>query len=312
MADEQPAAPAAPETKPAPAPSAPAAPATAASPAPAAPAKEPDWREDWRDRMSGGDADELKQLGRYASPIEVWKKARSLERRMSSGELKPVLPKDAKPDDLAAWRKDNGIPDTSDKYDLAGIEVPKEDADLIKGVLEKAHGAHYTPAQAKVAVQAYYDIQKSVEKVQAEQDETDRGSAIDELAAEWGGKFSGYKNRIGNFLSMFPEGVRDALMNARMPDGTAVFNSPDVLRTIVALSLKDIPDGVHVPSEGGDAGKGAVEEYRGLQKLMREDRKAYDKDPKNQDRFLTLITYLRKHEMIDEQGNEISKQKKAA
>src|SRR5262245_1748274 len=106
MAEEQPAAPAAPEK-----PAAPAQPATPAA-APAEPEKKGYWPDGWQARLAGDDPDALKQIGRYASPEEIWKKAKSLERRLSSGELKAVLPKDPKPEDVSAWRKDNGIPES--------------------------------------------------------------------------------------------------------------------------------------------------------------------------------------------------------
>jgi len=296
-------APSAPDPKPAPAPDAKAAPSAEAKGY---------WPEDWQSRLAGDDKDALKQIGRYASPEDIWKKARSLEKRMSSGELRAALPKDAKPEDIAAWRKDNGIPEAPDKYDLKGMEIPESDKAIVDAFLKNAHGANFTPDQAKVALGSYYAIAKSAEEAQAARDEEQRLAAIDTLAEEYGGKFSGYRNRVENFLTMFPESVRNDFMNARLPDGTAIFNNPDIFKTIVALSLRDIPEGVHVPAEGGDIGKTALTEYKEMQKSMRENRTAYNKDPGKQQRMADLIEYLHKHDLIDQNGNEILPQKKAA
>ncbi len=76
------------------------------------------WGEDWREKLAKGDEKKLKSLQRFASPEALTDSYMSAAERIRSGELKTVLPKDAKPEELAAWRKENGIPETPDKYDL--------------------------------------------------------------------------------------------------------------------------------------------------------------------------------------------------
>lgn len=263
------------------------------------------WPADWQKRFAGEDEKELKQVARYQSPEDVWKKARSLEKRLSSGEFRPTKPKDAKPEELAAWRKDMGIPDTHDKYELkfdSGLVIGKEDKAVVDRFLKAAHDRDYTPEQVKGAVEWYFQDRDQQVRELAEKDEGDRVKAIDTVASEWGGKFSSYKNRIENYISFFPESIRESLKSARFPDGTALFNSPDFLKAIVALSLKDIPDGVHVAG-GGDVAKTMVDRYQEIQKVMATDRKKYDKDDSMQKEMRGLIEALDKHGLIDKQGN---------
>ena len=81
--------------------------------------------DDWRTRLAGGDEKELKRLSRFASEADVYKAYRELEKKKSSGELKQALSKDATPEQIAEWRKENGIPETPDKYDLTfEVESP--------------------------------------------------------------------------------------------------------------------------------------------------------------------------------------------
>ena len=54
--------------------------------APAAPAPAP-VADDWRAKLSGGDAKELERLKRFTDEAAVWKSYRALEQKMSSGEL---------------------------------------------------------------------------------------------------------------------------------------------------------------------------------------------------------------------------------
>ena len=263
------------------------------------------WPDDWQKRIAGDDEKMLKQVSRYQSPEEIWKKARSLEQRLSSGELKPMLPKDAKPEELAAWRKDNGIPETPDKYELKDIKVPEAEKDAIGAFLKDAHTANLTPDQAKAAVGSYLNLRAQAERQRQELDETQRLEAIDALASEWGGQFSRNKNLVSNVLAKFPESVREAFLSARLPDGRAIFNSPDIVKAFVSLELMNNPSGVVVGAGGGDLGKSMVDRYQEIQKIMREDRNRYNKDDALQTEHRSIIGGLMKHGMMNENGQLI-------
>ena len=79
------------------------------------------WPDDWRGRLAGKDADALKRLNRFQSPEGVYKSWRSLEQRLSAGEIKSALPKDASDEQVAEWRKENGLPEKPDGYQLTRV-----------------------------------------------------------------------------------------------------------------------------------------------------------------------------------------------
>ena len=89
------------------------------------------WPSDWATRMSKGDEKVAKQFSRYASPEALAEAHISLRRRFDSGEFRAALPKDAKPEEVSAWRKDNGIPEKPEAYDLKGLEIPEGDKEII-------------------------------------------------------------------------------------------------------------------------------------------------------------------------------------
>lgn len=251
------------------------------------------WRDDWRKLIAGEDEKELKQLGRYASPVDIWKKARALEARMSSGELKAVLPKDAKPEEIAQWRKDNGIPEAPDKYELKladNVVIGDADKPAIDDFMKSAHAKNMTPDQVSEAVNWYYRNQASLAEQRAQRDEEERQSALDTLNQEWGGNFRQNVNMVGGLLSHFPESAREALKNARMPDGRGIFNDPDVLRGFAAIALEINPAATSVPSGQGDAAKGIDDRIAEIEKMMTTDRKAYNKDSKVQQEYRDLLT----------------------
>ncbi len=74
------------------------------------------WPENWRDEMAGGDEKERKRLERFASPADVYKSNRELEKKLSTGKFKVDLPENPTEEQIAAYRKDMGIPEDG-KYD---------------------------------------------------------------------------------------------------------------------------------------------------------------------------------------------------
>jgi hypothetical protein len=266
------------------------------------------WPDDWVTRMSKGDQKRAKDLGRYASPEALADGYVNLRKRVDSGELKPTLPKNAKPDDIKAWRKDNGIPEKPDGYDLAGITVPTRDKDMIGGVLTRLHKANATPEVAREAVSAIYDQIAQRETLRAERDEQQRTEVLDTLNEEWGPQFRRNLNLIeGTILSRFPEDVRDLLKSARLPDGTAIFNNASAIRALVSLANEINPAGIVVPGGTGDIGKTMVEEWKAIQKIRTETRSVYNKDDAMQKRERELIEAMIKHGLMNEAGQLVER-----
>lgn len=270
------------------------------------------WPEDWQKRLAGEDEKALKQVARYASPEEVWKKARALEQRLSSGDLRPALPKNAKPEELTAWRKDNGIPEKADGYDLKGIEIPEQDRPVIGGIVAKLHGVNATPEVVRTAVKVYYEEQARQVEQRATLDEQQRVSALDTLNQEYGGQFRRNVNLVEGVLSKFPQSVRDALKAARLPDGTALFNNADAVRGFVALALEMNPAGIVAPAGGGDMAQTMLDQYKAIQTEKIADRKAFNKDAAKQEHERNLIDAMIKNGLMDKNGNLIQQQRKAA
>src|SRR5690606_11096008 len=120
------------------------------------------WPTDWREQLANGDEKLLSVLKRYTSPKSWSDAAFALRQKMSSGELKRAAPgKDAKPEEIAAWRKEMGIPESPDKYDLTlegGLVIGDEDKPYISKFTERMHGKNASNEVVKEAVSAYYEI----------------------------------------------------------------------------------------------------------------------------------------------------------
>jgi hypothetical protein len=278
---------------PAAAPAAPA-PAAASAPAPAAAAPAADapgyWKDDWRERLAGGDEKALKQLGRYASPEDVYKKTRSLEQKLSSGEYRPVLPKDADEAVVKEYRAALGIPEAPDKYDLKDVKLDEGDKALAAKVLQAAHGSHQTPDQVKATLNAWTEIKAAAFESQAAADKEAQTKTEDTLRGEWGNEYRRNINLVHGLLDgAGSPNMKQNLLTGRLADGTPIGSSPEALKLLLGLALKDNPAGIVVPAGHADPGKTIDDELAAIGKVMKENRKAYDKDDKMQARMRELI-----------------------
>ena len=272
------------------------APTSAPAPAPAPvgnsePGKST-WPDDWQSRLAKGDSKLAARFQRYASPEAMAEALIAAQNRISSGELKTALPKDPKPDELAAWRKENGIPETPDKYDLKfddGLVIGDDDKPIIDGFLKAAHERNMTPEQAKGAIGWYYEEQKRLSDERANRDEQQRQTALDALNAEWGGNFRRNINMVDGLLTRFPEDVRDLFKGGRLADGTAILNHPQVVRALASIALEVNPAGTLVPNGTSDPMKSVETRIGEIETQMRKDRVAYNKDEKLQAEYRELL-----------------------
>jgi hypothetical protein len=262
-----------------------------------------DWAPDWRDKIAGGDEKLTKLMSRYASPAEVAKALQAAQIKISSGELKPVLGKNASAEEVTEYRKAHGIPEDPTKYDLGkDVQVEERDQEAVGILLKTIHGTNATPEQAKATVKALYEIRKANADKQAESDSQALSSAEDALRAEWGGEYRRNAALIDNLLdSVIEPGMKDLLLNGRLKDGTPIIASQHMLKGLLRIALINSPAGTLVGPNGADPAKSVDEEIAAIEKTMRENRPAYNKDEKMQARFRELLS-------VREQLNQRAKQ----
>lgn len=279
----------APTPAPAPAPKG-GAPTPAPAPAPA-PAQTPEhvWPDDWRTKIAGDDAKTLKRLERYATPKEVAFALASVQERINAGELRSVLPKDAKPEQLAQYRTENGIPETADKYELKlkdGLVIGEEDKPVINALLATLHPKNVNVEQASAIVDWYYDEVGRQTKARQEQDARVARETEDVLRAEWGGDYTLNRNLIQGLVDLAPAEVRNDLVGARLGNGQPLLSDPNTLRWLIGLAREVNPPTALVPNAGGAGVATAIEdgikEIEGWMKAPQgsADWKKYWEDPK--------------------------------
>lgn len=255
-----------------------------------------EWPEDWRERLAGNDEALLKHLKRYSSPANYAKAGYEAQQRIRSGEVKKPLGADAKPEEVAAWRKENGLPETVDDM-LKAVEPPKgmvfgeADKPFLESFAKVAHERNWTPAQMNEAVGWYAAEQERILANRVEQDRAFKEQAQDELRDEWGAGYRSEINGVKNFLeSSAPAEVREAILAGRGPDGNLLGNNPHVMRWLASMAREINPAASVMPAGTSNAGKSMNDEIGEIEALMATDPDKYWQDPKKQERYAQLIT----------------------
>jgi len=267
------------------------APSPGATPSPA-PTPEPTkgWGDNWRQQYAGEDTKLLQRLERYQSPKAALDALIAAQNKISSGELRAPLPENATPEQVAAYRQQNGIPEKPEGYFEKlpdGLVIGDADKPMFNSFAEGLHKLNAPPQIAQYAVSWYNKLQEEQAAKVAEGDTTAKTATEDALRAEWGADYRANINHIQGFLAQAPEGVADLVANARGSDGKAILNDPNVVRWLASVARDLNPTGTIVPT-GSTVGKGLEDEITEIEGFMKTNRAEYRKDEKKQARLRDL------------------------
>lgn len=284
---------------------------------PAAPPAEPAkiWPDDWRQKMAehagAGDAKavarELKRLERLNDPTAVYGMYREMEGKFSQGGLVKIPGKDASEEDIKAFQKAIGVPESPKEY-VENLKLPDG---LTLGEQDKqiatdfAQAMHKAGAPQSIMDQAYSWYLKNEEARAAEidrQDDENKAQSLRQLKEEWGPAFQRNTNAISSLFAYAPGGADmqndgalfNRLLGGRMADGRIIGDDPDMVKFLVAIAKEVNPVATVVESADG-SGKSIDDEIADIEKLMRTDRRSYDKDLNKQARYLELLEARGKH-----------------
>lgn len=287
---------ASPVAPPAPPPAEPPVVPPATPPAAATPPAEPPvagvWPTDWREQMAGGDEKMLTMLKRYASPKAVAEAQRDARDKIAKGQLREPLKDGATEEEVAEYRKVNGIPETPDKYDVSlpdGMVIGAADKPLVDAFLADMHKQHATPAEVKRGLSWYYAEQKRQGEAQYARDAEGKAAVVADLTAEYGPEFKRYVTAADELFAEAGQEFRDNLMQARMPDGTLVGANPVAVRWFINRALAENPFGTVVPGgQGGSQATAEAERAALIKESGGPDRKAFFANPAKMARLTEL------------------------
>lgn len=248
----------------------------------------PETEKDWRADFSS-DEKVAKYLGRYATlgdfVADSKKKNDEILRR--AGMVLPEKPTD---DELAAFRKEQGVPDHAEGY-LAelpnGLVVGDDDRPAVDQFINAMHGVNAPKPVVDAALSAYYSIVESQVEAQEEADSEGRNVSDAALRGEWRGDYERNMNVVSGYLATLPETVRTALDTARGADGVTIGNKTEIIKWVASLALQANPLATVVPGLGQTAINQVEDEIAAIEKTM--GTPAYTKNEKIQARYRDLV-----------------------
>jgi len=198
-----------------------------------------DWPTDWREKYAGEDKKKLNILSRYSSPKDALDALFNAREKISSGELKAPLAKDATPEQVAQWKAENGLPAKPEEYadiNPDGVVYGEADKPILDGFHNLAY-KHNLPPDAVKDIKAWWNQ----EKINAEEQEALLSEQIWEknretLKSEWGEDYKRNETIIKNFLNTAPKEVQDILLGAKSSDGGKLLGNALTLKWINSIA----------------------------------------------------------------------------
>ena len=240
--------------------------------------------EKWRETLAGEDKDAINTLQRFTDPTALWKSYSELRTKVSKGELKAVapFPKDGAPEQQNEWRKANNIPEKPEAYDTNlgnGLVIGEEDKPFVDSYLQQAHAQNMPIDVVKSNLAWYFgQYMPEVEKARAEEDVEFRGEAHNVLREKWGADYKRNIEVVKALVMQAPEKLRERLWGGRLADGRAIGDDPDMLQWFAQMGLEMMPQTALTGITGADSAQTIATRITEIEKLMRTDRAAYNKN----------------------------------
>ncbi|MES2671616.1 MAG: hypothetical protein V4673_14530 [Pseudomonadota bacterium] len=167
--------------------------------------------------------------------------------------MKFDLPENATDAQKAEWRKENGIPDSPEGYEVKlpdGIVVGESDKPLVADYQKFAHATGMSPADFNKTLGFYYQLQNQQLAAQATADVGFHDNAVATLTQEWGGQeqYTRNTNIIGNFMASVPQEFQADLLAARTPDGRKLGDQPQFLKWAAEMGRMVNPAATLMPN----------------------------------------------------------------
>lgn len=253
-----------------------------------------DWPADWRQKLAGEDKSFLATLERYGSPTDLANKIREQDKLIAQGKHKSGLAKDATPEQLAAYRKENGIPETADKYDLKladGLVIGEADKPIVDNLLKNMHAMNLNNDQVKSLMGAYYQQEKEFLQERDNQIADKKTQQDDQLHKDWGQEYRQNLNIVGTLNKTWSQETRNALAGAVDSEGFPLLNNPAFLKDLAVMARTINPIDTVVGSHSGNQMSSVVDELKKISDFRKKDRNAYFKDEGMQKRERELLDW---------------------
>ncbi len=230
-----------------------AAEAAAAVEAAKAAAKDTPSDDDWRAPITSEDG---KKLAANSPDLNHFV-ARTLEMRQKLSNAIVPPGKDAKPEDVAAYRKRIGVPESSEGYKFVmpeGQEATDGDKAFQQTMAVAFHEANVSTSQAEVLNKALIDLTVAGQEALVAEDKAFADKAEADLRKAWPGKEYDKNKEHGDRAAswMFGDQIEE-VRHMQTKDGRFVLDHPVMLRALAAAGREMAEGGLVPPMTESDA-----------------------------------------------------------
>lgn len=252
-----------------------------------------DWRSQAVDLLGEmDDSDRTKRLGqleRFTDLGSVLRSGFEAQDRIRKGEVSNGLPENPSEEQLAAWREANGVPATAADYELSleeGLVLGEEDTGVLEGVFEVAHQYNIPTEAMSAMTNAMLKGREAVAQQMTSQDGMDEQNTTRQIREAWGSDYDVNINLIRGLVAKLPATVREQFESARLADGRAVFNSPEMLVFFADMARELNPSATVVPGSNNPI-QSIENEIAELESKMGTEE--WYKDKQMQQRYMDLL-----------------------
>lgn len=226
----------------------------------------------------------LNRLKRFPSIDDALESFFNADKKIADGTYRKPLGDKATPEEVAEYRKANGIPESHDKYLEKlpdGLVIGDEDKPFIEKFTKAFHDKNADPSVVAAAIKTYYEVVDEQEGLRAQANAAAKTATEDAMREEWGPDFRANTNLINSFVGSMPKDLQDELFQSSKPDGTQIMNNPAMLKWLAQQARELNYTGAVLPS-GEASAKGLESEINTLKGLMGDRSSKYWKGPEAQ------------------------------
>ncbi len=298
----------------------PAAP-PASPPAGDQPAAEPDWRA----KFAGDDPKALETLSRFKTEGDFAKAFFEQQKALSKRAEPARLPENAKPEQIAEWRKGLGLPEISgdakpeafmEAYKIAapqGYEMSEVEKGMVGDFAKLAYEKGADPSAVKIATDYFFQQQVASTQAINKLNEERQGEWRKELQTELGRDYDATIAAGDAYLNqIFADNmdVKAEILNAQLPGGGKLHSNPAFIKMVADLALQNgFTDRIETNAMQS-GGKSLEAQQMEIEDLMFKDPAKYNL-PETQAKLSKLIELRLKGGEIDEHGNPVRKRRTA-
>jgi len=251
------------------------------------------WRGDLLSKAGfepGDDYDKhLKQLDRVTDIGSLTKNYFEAQSKIRSGEISNGLPENPTDEQMGAYRLANGVPETAADYQLSleeGLVLGDADEAIMSGIYDVAHANNVSTDTMSMMTNALLAGRVAQQEARTSQDGVDKLQTAQQLKEAWGGDHGTNINMVAGLVNQLPDSIKDPFMNARLPDGRAIFNSPEIMVAMAEWARKINPAATVVPNSANPV-QTISDEIKALENRMGDS--DWHKDVAANNRYMELI-----------------------